>query len=938
MEKRAKILAMFFVGWVIVSPAAGKIITVDDDGPADFNNIQAAIDDSNHGDIVIVRDGIYTGPGNRDIDFKGKAITVRSENGPETCIIDCSGTEAEPHRGFRFVSAEERDSTINGLTITNCFAPDEIVGSSSRSRGGGIYCNGSSPTITNCVIKANEAGRVGGGIYCYDSNCVLTDCLIAHNRSYDSGGGIYHWLGHITIRNCIIARNSANHPTSSGGGIVIGGGGYGMIENCTIVENSAVGRGCGVGCHDNATITNCIVWGNACSQISGNAIVSYSDVQDGYSGTGNIDVDPVFVDPTIDDYHLSVNSPCINAGDPMYSSTPGETDIDGETRIINGRVDIGADEVNYEGPIIRTSATEFKFYANEENPAHQVQDLSIYNNGTGILKWKLFEDCSWLEVDSNEGECTSEIDKVKLVVDSSGLTQDTYHCELIIIAEQVLNSPLTIPVTLHIGGRLFVPSQYETIQEAIDASEDGDEIIVSPGVYNENINFGGKNIILRSIEPKNPSVVSNTIIDGSHNVWGGSIVTFSGTECGACVLSGFTITNGRGTYGCGGGILGNGTQATIQYNIISENWATSYSLPSSGFGGGIYDCDGIIQFNTITQNHASGNEGFARGGGLYRCDGTIQYNIISYNSAGGLVWPGACGGGLSDCHGTIQHNIISYNSVPRFAPGTIPVPDWPPAGLFSGGGLSRCNGTIQNNTIVENVAHSGGGLSNCTGLIRNCIIWGNKNEQIYGSVADVHYSDIEGGYSGTGSIDADPCFVQPSYWDLNGTPTDANDDFWIEGDYHLLPDSPCIDTGDPNYVAEPNETDLDGKPRIIGSRIDMGAYEYCPPIPAEVRIVPHTLNLSSEGKWIIVLIRLTQDCDVVDIDTNSVLLENEIQAEFLMVYEQEQVAIAKFSREEVQEILDVGEVELTITGQLTNGISFEGTDVIKVIDKGNRKN
>lgn len=533
----------------------------------------------------------------------------------------------------------------------------------------------------------------------------------------------------------------------------------------------------------------------------------------------------------------------------------------------------------------------------------------------------------------------SEIDKVKLAVDSTGLPQDTYHCELIIIAEEALNSPLTISVTLHIGGRLFVPSQHETIQAAIDTSEDGDEIIVSPGVYNENINFGGKNIILRSIHPRKRSVVSNTIIDGSHNVWGGSIVTFSGMECGACVLSGFTITNGRGTYGCGGGILGNGTQATIQHNIIFENWSVSYSLPSSGFGGGIYDCDGIIQYNTITQNHASGNEGFARGGGLYRCDGTIQYNIISYNSVGGLVWPGACGGGLSDCHGTIQHNIISYNSVPHFAPGVIPIPDWPPAGLFSGGGLSRCNGTIQNNTIVENVAHSGGGLSNCTGLIRNCIIWGNKNGQIYDSGADVHYSDIEGGYSGTGSLDADPCFVEPGYWVLRDDPNivvEPNDPnaIWIEGDYHLLPDSPCIDAGDPNYIAEPNETDLDGKPRVMGGRIDIGAYEA--PIPAEVRIVPRSINLTSKGKRITCYIWLAEDYDIAAIDPNSVFLGEQIKAEQLLVNEEEQIAIAKFSREEVQPILDVGDIELTVTGELSNGTRFEGADIIRIIDKGGK--
>jgi len=80
---------------MLTCPCIAKTITVDDDGPADFNNIQAAISDANDGDTVLVKDGRYTGTGNRDIDFRGKAITVRSENGPENCIIDCNGTEGD---------------------------------------------------------------------------------------------------------------------------------------------------------------------------------------------------------------------------------------------------------------------------------------------------------------------------------------------------------------------------------------------------------------------------------------------------------------------------------------------------------------------------------------------------------------------------------------------------------------------------------------------------------------------------------------------------------------------------------------------------------------------------------------------------------------------------------------------------------------------------
>ncbi|MCD6386466.1 hypothetical protein J7M23_11915, partial [Candidatus Sumerlaeota bacterium] len=101
---------------------------------------------------------------------------------------------------------------------------------------------------------------------------------------------------------------------------------------------------------------------------------------------------------------------------------------------------------------------------------------------------------------------------------------------------------------------ISVPDDYPTIQSAIDASTEGDEIIVSPGRYYEHINFNGKNIILRSTDPTSPTIVASTIIDGTHI---SSVVTFSGSESTSCVLSGFTITHGNAPYG--GGINGNGT-------------------------------------------------------------------------------------------------------------------------------------------------------------------------------------------------------------------------------------------------------------------------------------------------------------------------------------------------------------------------------------------
>jgi len=145
--------------------------------PSQYSTIQAAINACNNGDTVVVADGIYNGDGNRDIDFDGKAITVRSQNGPDNCIIDCQGTETEPHRGFYFHSGEGSNSVLDGVTIMDAYAG----GSGSNSRGGGIYCSRASPRINNCILIQNRTGTNtqggGGGGLMIDQAGLTTDIL-----------------------------------------------------------------------------------------------------------------------------------------------------------------------------------------------------------------------------------------------------------------------------------------------------------------------------------------------------------------------------------------------------------------------------------------------------------------------------------------------------------------------------------------------------------------------------------------------------------------------------------------------------------------------------------------------------------------------------------------------------------------------------------------
>ena len=121
---------------------------------------------------------------------------------------------------------------------------------------------------------------------------------------------------------------------------------------------------------------------------------------------------------------------------------------------------------------------------------------------------------------------------------------------------------------------------------------------------------------------------------------------------------------------------------------------------------------------------------------------------------------------------------------------------------------------------------------------------------------------------------------------------------------------------------------------------DVTSVELAPDIQAEIDIDPNTLNLQSKGKWLTCRIWLPEGYDVADIEPNSVQLENEpnaVDADWLWFDEQQQVAMAKFDRVEVQCILEVGQAELTVTGRLLDGTTFEGTDVIRVINKGRKK-
>ncbi len=395
-------------------------------------------------------------------------------------------------------------------------------------------------------------------------------------------------------------------------------------------------------------------------------------------------------------------------------------------------------------------------------------------------------------------------------------------------------------------------SLVQTIQVGIDSAAFGDTVLVAAGTYtgdgNRDLDFGGEATYLMS-----ESGPESTIIDceGSELHPHHGFYFHSGEDT-TSVVRGFTIRNGYASFG--GGFYCNASSPTITGNIIETN--------TSDRGGGIYcnNASPIITSNTIRENHTNG---WRWGGGIFCSNSSprITDNIIEENtseygagiccinssapmisgntirlnssmdhSGGGILCSSFSspkitrnyikgnsayyGAGIrsSSSSPTISDNIIANNSATK------------------GGGIS-CNSSsprISNNTIVYNSAPRGSGI-HCSVLssptVINTIVWSNtRGQQIYigsyeyPSTLTIRYSNVKGGRD---SVTVEElCDLDWGEGMITEFPVFKNDSA------HISISSPCRDAGDPDFIPDVGETDIDGDPRIVGGRVDMGADEW----------------------------------------------------------------------------------------------------------------
>ena len=700
------IVALFIVGMCAYEhQAQGQTITVCWDGSGDYLTIQEGIDAAADGYEVVVCDGTYTGPGNRDIDFTGKAITVRSENGPDNCIIDCEGSSANPHRGFTFRTFEGDDSVVTGFTITNGYGLREEISGEMLWVGGAIFCRGSNPTIRSCVIANNIAGD-GGGIYCWWAGPTITNCTIVENEA-SYGGGIYcSWNSSVKVTDCTISGNQAYRYGSyngAGGGIFCASSGM-AITNCTISGNATDGPGGGVYLLSGSPmISNSVITWNSAGESGGGILCDGSD--------------PEITNCTFGGNSASEYGGAICVGYDYYS-----------TLTIANCILWGDSAPNGPGIALRVCASPSELaisYSDVEGgPAN------VYSEPGCLLDWGDGNiDADPLFVDPDNGDyrllpgspcidagdndavppgVTTDLDGNPRFVDDPA-TPDTGNGTPPIVdmgAYEYQAQGQTITVCWDGSG------DYLTIQEGIDASTNGDEVVVCDGTYtgpgNRDIDFTGKAITVRSENgPENCIIDCEGSAQNHHQGF-----RFDSGETDTSVLNGFTITNGYTP--TGGGIFCD-SDPLITNCIITGNTAN--------FGGGIRCAH--TAGATIRNCNITGNTAYNDGGGVY-----------FFNSSPVII----------NC--TIRDNSAWW---------------W-------GGGIyceDQSSAAITNCTISGNAAANGGGvyLRDSSPTVTNCILWGDSPEEIhvFSGSSVVTYSNVQGGFAGEGNIDADPLFVAGYY-------------------------------------------------------------------------------------------------------------------------------------------------------------------------------
>jgi hypothetical protein len=755
-------------------------------------NIQDAVNNfSVPGSIVLVTNGTYqyggdSFNGSNRVDVSG--ITVQSVNGPAVTTIlgyQVPGT-TNGLNAMRCVYLHEF-ATLSGFTLTG--------GATKSSQGGGGAVLESSCVISNCIVTGNASDINGAGVSSVN-NALVANCVITGNTVL-YGGGQGGGVSGCTLNNCLVSSNNATHGggvynctannclfTGNGNTNVTDGGAadFATLNNCTLAGNFSHGLGAAEAC----TLNNSIVYYNTngayadCYQCKLTNCCTTIGTGNGTLPNNSISNAPVFVDLAGGNYRLQIFSPCINAGTNAFA--PAGADLDGNPRIVNGTVDMGAYENQNTNPVHYVSLSNsvpVSPFTNWLTAATNIQDaidasvagdFVIVSNGTYNVGGRAVYGTSTNRVTIDKAVTVQSVNGPAAAIiaglpGTGGFFSTGYRCVYLTNGAALIGFTLTNGACRSTGNITNEQSGAAIWCESISAIISNCVLTHSyanqlgGGVYQGTLNNciisnntafisggGAYNSVLN-----NCLVVSNRLIQGS----GGGGAAYG--VLSNCLITGNSASSGGGTY-C----------SALNNCVVSNNSA-------GNFGGGV--CFGTVNGSLISSNRAYD------GGGAY--SNVLNNCVLKNNFASGNGGGGACQSMLNNC--ALIANVAG--------------------GKIGGGALSSA---LNNCLLVLNIAGQGGGISGCSAT--NSIIYYNVaatgGSNFYGSI--LNYCCTTPWTNGIGNITNEPTFVN-----------------LVGGDFHLQSNSPCINAGNNSYVT--NTTDLDGNPRIAGGTVDIGAYEFQSP-------------------------------------------------------------------------------------------------------------
>ncbi len=675
--------------------------------------------------------------------------------------------------------------------VSNC----TFIQNKADDNGGAISNEDSSPTVTGCTFSANSALGSGGAISSFgDAAPMLTNCTFRGN-SATNGGGMYNNDDSMpTLINCAFSGNSADER---GAAIYNSDDGSPKLINCTFNGNVAAVEGGGLYNINEARpiLQNCILYGDRPEEIvvRMDAIVfaGFSNIQGGWSGAGNIDSNPLFINPAGGNYHLRLKSPCINTGNNSAVPPSITTDLDGKPRIINGTVDMGAYEYEPRQPrIIYVDA-----------------GASGENNGSSWTDaYNFLQDAL---ADANASETHTEI----------RVAAGTYQPD-----QGVGQTPGDRNATFRLLNGVAIKGGY--------AGEGAPDPDIRDIERFRTILTG--DLTANDVDVDDPEKLAwePTRSENAYHV-----IIGSGTDATA-IIDGFTITGGHANYydfsQCNGaGMFNDHGSPTVLNCTFIANFAGNDD--GGGLGGAMYNYNStptLTNCRFIYNAAIALDGGEGAGGAMGNWDSSTTLtnckfigNIAGHD--GGAMWNYESNPDLVNCifsgnlareggSGSFGGGMWIYNGSASLINCTFADNTARSSHIGSGGGgIWAAQGSVKliNCTFNGNAAQRGGAVSGdyqIIFLLSNCILWNDKPQEIYTLTPPVvTYSDVQGGWPGQSNLNANPLFVDPN-----------------AGNLRLLPNSPCIDAGNNAAILPYVTTDLDGKPRIVGGTVDMGAYEF----------------------------------------------------------------------------------------------------------------